>query len=78
MKKHKEVSKYYKNDCIQNVILLFMVLFAAPVIKDSHIWARICFIFQKYFLKQTWKSFNTKFSAQWIDRLKELTSKKKI
>ena len=42
-----------------------MSLLTAPNVKNSHIYARIYFIFLKNFLKQTWKSSNTKFWPQW-------------
>ena len=44
--------------------LVFMSLLTAPIDKNSHIKARIYFIFLKIFLKQTWKSFNAKFQGQ--------------
>ena len=35
-----------------------MSLLIAPIVKNSHIWARIYFIFfKKNILKQTWKFF---------------------
>ena len=45
--------------------LLFLSLLTPPIDKNSHILAAIYFIFLKHFLKQTWKSFNTKFQPQW-------------
>ena len=54
--KHQKVSKYYENDCLQNFILLFMPLLTTPVVNNSHIKARIYFIFLKAVLKQTGKT----------------------
>ena len=45
-----------------------MSLLTAPILKNSHILAGIYFIFLKNFLKQTWKSFNTKFRPQCKDQ----------
>ena len=45
--KYQKVSSYYENDCLQNFLLLFMSLLIAPIVKNSHIWARIYFIFLK-------------------------------
>ena len=45
-----------------------MFLITAPIDQNSHIKAKIYFIFLKNVLKQTWKSFNTKFRPQWKDR----------
>ena len=66
--KHQKVSKHYENDFLYSFLLLFMSLLTAPIVKNSHIYARIYFIFLKNFLKQTWKSSNTKFWPQWKDR----------
>ena len=45
-----------------------MLLLTAPIVENSNISARTYFTFLKNLLKQTWKSFNTKFQAQWKDR----------
>ena len=66
--KHQKVSKYYESDFLQIFLLLFMSLLTAPIVKSSHIWARIYFIFLKNVLKQTWKPFNTNSRPQWKDR----------
>ena len=42
------------------LLSLFVSLRVALVIKDSHIFARVYFIFLKTVLKQTLKSFDTK------------------
>ena len=42
------------------LLSLFVSLLVALVIKDSHIFARVYFIFLKTVLKQTLKSFDTK------------------
>ena len=65
---HQKVSKYYENDCLQHFLLLFMSLLTAIIVKNSHISARIWFIFPKNVLKQTWKSFSIKFQSQLKDR----------
>ena len=39
----------------------FLSLFTAPINKNIDIKAKFYFIFLKNVLKQTWKSFNTKF-----------------
>ena len=51
--KHQKVSKYYENDCLKNFLLLFMSLLIVKFIKNSHILARIYFIFLKKTLKQS-------------------------
>ena len=65
--KHQKVSKHYENDCLQSFLLLFMSLLTAPIVKNSHIYTRVYFIFLKTVLKQTWTFFNTKFQPQWKD-----------
>ena len=45
-----------------------MFLLTNKFVKNSHMLARIFFIFLKNVLKQTWMSFNTKFQRQWKDR----------
>ena len=50
--KHKKVSKYYKNDCMQNFLLLFMSILRAPIFKKSHILVKSYFIFLKNVLNQ--------------------------
>ena len=45
-----------------------MFLLTAEFVLNSHIKARIYFVFPKNVLKQTWNSFNTKFWSQWKDR----------
>ena len=65
--KHREVSKYYETDCLQNFILLFMLFLTTEFVKNDHIKDRIFFIFLKNVLKQTRHSFNTKFQTQWKD-----------
>ena len=47
---------------------LFMFLLTTIFVKNSHILARIFFIFLKNVLKQTWISFNTKYQLQWKDQ----------
>ena len=41
-----------------------MCLLTAPIDKNSHIYARISFIFLKIVLKQTWKIFDKHVGAQ--------------
>ena len=65
--KHQKVSKHV-NDCLQNFVLLFMSWWTAKFVKNSHIYARIYFVFLNIVLKQTWNSFNIKFEHQWKDR----------
>ena len=43
---------------------LATLLLTAPIVKNSHIKARIYFTFLENVLKQTWKTFNTKFQPQ--------------
>ena len=45
-----------------------MLLWTTKFVKNSHIEARIVFIFLKNVLKQIWNSFNTKFQPQWKDQ----------
>ena len=55
--KHQKASKYYENDCLLNVRLLFMCLLVAPIVKETHIYARIYFIFLKKRPKLKFNSF---------------------
>ena len=57
VKTYKKVSKYYENDCLQNLLLLFMSLLTAPIVKNSHIYTRIYFIFLKKCPKTNLKVF---------------------
>ena len=66
--KYKIVPQYYFHDCLKNFLWLFMSLLKAQVVKNSRIYPRTYFIFLKNFLKQTWKSFNTKVEPQQKDR----------
>ena len=45
--KHQKASKYYENDCLQKIFLLFMSLLTVPVVKNSHIEAGISFMLLK-------------------------------
>ena len=47
--------------------LRFMFLLTTKFVKNSHIYARILFIFLKIVIKQTWSSFDTKFQPLWKD-----------
>ena len=51
--KHRKVAKYYKTDCLQNFIFVFMLLLTVKFIENRHMWDRIFFIFLKILLKQT-------------------------
>ena len=51
--KYQKVSKYYVHDYLKNVVLLFMFLLTAQIVKKSRILARISFIFLKIVLDQT-------------------------
>ena len=42
---YQNVSKYYEHSCLQNFLSLFMSLLTALIFKNSHILARIYFIF---------------------------------
>ena len=66
--KHQKVPLYYFHDCLKNFILLFMSLLTAQVVRNSHVEAKIYFIFSRNILKQTWNSFNTKIQPQQKDR----------
>ena len=44
MLKHQEVSKYYANGCSKSFLLPFMSLLRAPIVKNSHIKARVYFV----------------------------------
>ena len=59
--KHQKFSKYYENDCLQNLILLFMSLLTAKFVESSH-------IFLKNVLKKIEILFNIKFQTQWKGR----------
>ena len=43
--KHKKVSKYYENDCLQNLLLPFNSLLTAKFVRNSHTYARTYFFF---------------------------------
>ena len=49
--KYKKNSKY-ENDCLQNFILLFISLSPVPIVKNSHILARVSLILLQVVLKQ--------------------------
>ena len=66
--KHRKVSKYYETDCLQNFLFLFMFLLTAKLVENSHIYARILFIFVNNVLKQTLNFFSTTFPPQWKHR----------
>ena len=61
---YQNVSKYYEHGCLENLLLLFMSLLTALIVKNSQILAGTYFI--KKFLEQT--SFNTKFWTHWKGR----------
>ena len=63
--RHQQVSKYYGNDSLQNFLLDFMSLIPTKFVRNSHIWAKIYFIFLENVLKQTWNSFYTNIEDQW-------------
>ena len=65
-----ETSNYYKKDCLQSILLLFMSWLTGPVVKNGHIYAKVLNIV----LKQTWKFFNTNFGPYRKDP-KSVTSK---
>ena len=54
--------------CLENFVLLFMLWLKAAIDKNSHIEAGIYFIFLQNLVKQTPKSFSSKFLPQWKDR----------
>ena len=62
--KHQRVSKYYHNECLQNVLSHFMSLFTAKLVKNSHTRAKIYFIFLENVLKQTSNILNNQFQAR--------------
>ena len=68
MEKHREVSKYYEIDCLQNLLLLFMFLFTTNFAKNSPIYTIILFSLFKSVLNQTLNTFNIKFLREWKDR----------
>ena len=45
--KYQKVWKYFVHNCLQNFLLLFILSLTAPVVKNSHIFAGIYFIFKK-------------------------------
>ena len=61
--KHQRVSKYYHNDCLQNVLSRFMSLLTATLDKNSHTCDKIYFIFPENVLKQTSNILNSQFEA---------------
>ena len=63
----QKVSKCYEAYCLEYFLLLFMFLLTAKLVKDSHIYPTILFIFLQNVLKQTCSSFNSKLEPQWKD-----------
>ena len=63
--KLQQVSKYYEKDCLQIFFLLLMSLLKIKIVKNIYILSKIYLIFLKNVLKQTRKSFNSKFQTQW-------------
>ena len=51
----------FRENYSQKIVLLFISLLTAPIVKNRHILTGIYFIFLKSMPDQTWKSFNTKF-----------------
>ena len=49
------------------IFFAFVSLLTVPIVKSSHIEARIYFTFLKNILKQTLKFFNTKYQPHWKD-----------
>ena len=45
MVKHQKISEYYENDCLQNFFLLFMLLLAAPLVKNLD--QKLFYLFKK-------------------------------
>ena len=75
--KHRKVSKYEPH-CLQNLLLLFMLLLTTKFVKNSQILPRIFFIFLKNVLKQTWNSFNTKFQLSFNNQISVKRLRKKL
>ena len=49
---HRKVSKYYENDSWQIFVLFYKSLLTDQIVKNSHAWARIYFMFPENVLKQ--------------------------
>ena len=47
---------------------ILLSLSTTPIVDNSHISAKIYFFFLGSLLKQTWKSFNTKFRPHWKEQ----------
>ena len=62
--KTQKVSKYYDQDCLKNLYLLFMSILTSQIFKNSHFLAKIYLSSYKNVLDQTSKTFNTKFGPQ--------------
>ena len=65
--KLQKVSKYYETDSLHIFLLIFMFLLTTNFVKNSHISARIVFIFLIGVLNRTWNAFNTKFLCRGKD-----------
>ena len=63
--KHRNASKYYEIDCLQNFLLLFMFLLTTKFVKNSDVPATILFLSIKIVLNQTWNCFIIKSQPQW-------------
>ena len=62
---HQKVSKYFEHVRAQNLLSPFMSFWRTLIVNNSDILAEICFISLKNVLRETWKSFNTKFGPLW-------------
>ena len=54
---HPKLAKYYEHDCLQNVLLLFISLSTALIVKNSHFLAVIYFLFVEKRPRLNLKSF---------------------
>ena len=65
---NKKIFNYHDHGCLQNVLLLFISLLTAPIVKNSHILAETYFNFakkKKNVPDVTRKSFKSKFRLHW-------------
>ena len=67
--KFQEVFKYYVHDCLNKILLLFVFLLTAPIVKNSHILFGIYFMFLKKHPGWNLEVFHASFYSCWKEIL---------
>ena len=68
--KHGTVSKYFETDSLKKILLLFIFLLRAKLLRKIISWREFPWSCFKKMLKQIWNSFNVKYKPHWKDRKK--------